>query len=704
MSYRIGIDIGGTFTDFALFDAAARTLAIHKQLTTPADPSKAVIKGVSTLLDTQGVALTPGRALVHGTTQVANAVIERRGAVPGMLTTAGFKDILDMREEKRYDVFDLRITYPDPVVPRALRAEVRERCHFDGQVETPVDIEGAVSAARHLVEAHQIEALAICFLHAYANSAHEQDVARAVAAALPDLHLCTSGEVFPGRREYERFSTACINAYTQPLFDRYLTRLEDGLAALGFTGQFFVMSSSGGTLAPDVARRFPVRVVESGPAAGAQMSVFHGEALGEQNLLSFDMGGTTAKGALVRDGAAIKVYGHEVARQHEFKAGSGLPVRSPVIDMIEIGAGGGSIAEVDARGTIKVGPRSAGADPGPACYGQNGTEATLTDANLLLGYLDPEFFLGGKMALDNAAAGRALKSRIAEPLGLSIERAAWGIHEIISEDVARAFRIHASERGFDYRGSTMIGFGGSGPLHAMRVARKLRIPRVVFPVAAGVMSALGLLASPLAFEVARTRERFVRDVSPADFDRTFAELEEQAKAPLRLAGLTDADIRVLRHLDMRYHGQGHEISVSLAAGSGIDALPDAFRRSYEALYQFSYLDAPLVITTWKVEARGPAAGLDAGYRLQGTHEARPGESLSEAIKGHRHAYFDAATGYESTPVYDRYALAPGARVPGPALIEEHESTVVIGPQDVVEVDAGYNLVAALDDEPEEGQS
>lgn len=704
MSYRIGIDIGGTFTDFALFDATARTLAIHKQLTTPADPSKAVIEGVGTLLDAHGVAITAVSDIVHGTTLVTNAVIERRGAVTGMLTTAGFMDILDMREEKRYDVFDLRITYPEPVVPRALRAEVRERCHFDGRVETPVDTEGAVNAARQLVEEHRIEALAICFLHAYANPAHEQEVARAVGTAFPDLHLCTSGEVFPGRREYERFTTACINAYTQPLFDRYLTRLEDGLAALGFTGHFYVMSSSGGTLAPDVARRFPVRVVESGPAAGAQMSVFHGHALGEQNLLSFDMGGTTAKGALVREGAAIKVYGHEVARQHEFKAGSGLPVRSPVIDMIEIGAGGGSIAEVDTRGTIKVGPRSAGADPGPACYAQDGTEATLTDANLLLGYLDPEFFLGGKMTLDKAAAGRALESRIAEPLGLSIERAAWGIHEIISEDVARAFRIHASERGFDYRSSTMIGFGGSGPLHAMRVARKLRIPRVVFPVAAGVMSALGLLASPLAFEVARTRERFVRDLSATDFDRTFAELEEQARAPLRLAGLADADIRVLRQLDMRYHGQGHEISVGLAPGGGIDTLPEAFRSAYEALYQFSYLEAPLVITTWKVEARGPAAGLDAGYRLQGPQGQSSGETSSAAIKGHRDAYFDAVTGYQSTPVYNRYDLAPGTRVPGPALIEEHESTVVIGPQDVVEVDASYNLVAELGREPEERQS
>lgn len=695
MSYRIGIDIGGTFTDFALFGAAGRTLAIHKQLTTPADPSQAVIEGVDALLRRSDVAITAIDEIVHGTTLVTNAVIERRGAVTGMLTTAGFRDILDMREEKRYDVFDLRITYPDPIVPRNRRREVSERTHFDGTVETAVDVDGAVQAARALRDEEGIEALAVCFLHAYANPAHEMAVAGAIREALPELHLCTSGEVFPGRREYDRFTTACINAYTQPLFDRYLTRLEEGLSGLGFGGRFYVMSSSGGTLAPDVARRFPVRVVESGPAAGAQMSVFHGEALGKPDLLSFDMGGTTAKGALVRDGQALKVYGHEVARQHDFKAGSGLPVRSPVIDMIEIGAGGGSIAEVDARGTIKVGPRSASADPGPACYGRDGQEATLTDANLLLGYLDPTFFLGGQMSLDKQAAERALAARIAAPLSLEVERAAWGIHEIICEDVARAFRIHASERGFDYRGSSMIGFGGSGPLHALRVARKLRIPQVVFPVAAGVMSALGLLASPLSFEVARTRERFVADLNDADFEATFAELSTQAREPLLGTGLEANDIQIIRQLDMRYHGQGHEIAVTVPPGTGLSELPALFRAQYESLYQFSYLDAPLVITNWKVEARGPAAALSSGYQLSDIDSGQASTQSHEAIKGRRRAYFGDEGGWHDTAVYDRYALAPGATVEGPALIEERESTVVVGPRDSVAVDAAFNLIASL---------
>ncbi len=694
MSYRLGIDIGGTFTDFALFDAESGALAISKQLTTPEDPSVAVVDGVAALLAREAVDVGRVSEVVHGTTLVTNAVIERKGARTGMLTTDGFRDILDMRHEKRYDIFDLRITFPDPLVPRALRREVRERVRFDGTVETELDLDAAEIAVRDLVEREGIEALAICLLHAYANPTHEVALHKLVESRFPGVSVSTSSEVFPGRREFERFTTTCVNAFTRPMFDRYLERIESGLASLGFRGRLHVMSSSGGTLAPETARRLPVRVVESGPAAGARMSVFQGRALGLPDLLSFDMGGTTAKGALVRDGDAMKVYSLEVAREHEFKAGSGLPLRTPVIDMIEIGAGGGSIAGIDARGTIRVGPRSAGADPGPACYARGGTEATLTDANLVLGYLDPGFFLGGEMALDRGAAERAVETRVAAPLGLALERAASGIHDIVSEDVARAFRIHASERGFDYRAGSMIAFGGSGPVHALGVARKLGIPRVVFPVAAGVMSALGLLASPLAFEVAQTRQRFVRDLDAVTFAGAFAAIEAEACTPLLAAGLDASAIAIERRLDMRYHGQGHEIEVTLPAGADPGAcladLPALFRRRYETLFAFAYLDAPLVITTWKVEARGPAPGLDAGYAIAGGGAQSP----AGARKGERRAYF-AGHGWIDTPVYDRYALARDATIEGPALVEERESTVVVGPADRVTVDAASNLVAVL---------
>ena len=698
--YRLGVDIGGTFTDFALFDTASASLHIHKCLTTPDDPSRAVIDGAVTLLGRESVDIADLREVVHGTTLVTNSVIERKGARTGMLVTEGFRDIPDMREEKRYDVFDLRITFPEPIVPRAWRREVSERMRFDGTVERPLDLEAARTAVLELVQDERIEALAICLLHAYANPAHEEALRRMVEESFPDLFVSTSAEVFPGWREFERFSTTGINAYTGPMFGRYLERIESGLAALGFRGRLYVMSASGGALTPALARRLPVRVIESGPAAGAQMSAVHGRALALPNLLSFDMGGTTAKGALVREGAAMKVYALEVARQHEFKSGSGLPVRTPVIDMIEIGAGGGSIAEPDARGTIRVGPKSAGASPGPACYGQGGRDATLSDANLVLGYLDPDYFLGGEMRLDRSRAEEAIADRVAMPLGLTLERAAFGIHDIASEDVARAFRIHASERGFDYRSSSMIAFGGCGPVHAIRVAKKLGIPRALFPVAAGVMSAIGLLASPLAFEVALTRERFVRDLDETELEATFAEVESEAAAPLIEAGLDASRVTMVRRLDMHYHGQGHEIEVTLSVDdSKVDRLADLFRRRYEALYAFAPLDAPLVINTWKAEARAPDPGIGASYSM-----SNPNASAASAAKGVRRAWFPDAGGWVSTPVYDRYAFQAGDAVDGPALVEERESTVVIGPGDRVHVDTTGNLVAELNAIRQEGDS
>ena len=697
MSFWIGVDIGGTFTDFALFDAAGTRLAIHKQLTTPVDPSRAVLEGMRILVDREHVDINSIERIVHGTTLVTNAIIERRGARTGMLTTRGFSDILDMREEKRYDVFDLRIGFPAPVVERGLRREVTERMAFDGAVTSPLELDEVTQAAQELVADGNIEALAICFLHAYANPTHELRAKARVLEAFPDLYVTTSAEAFGGRREFERFNTACLNAFAQPMFDRYVQRLEEGLAELGFRGRLFVMSSSGGTLSPEVARAFPVRVVESGPAAGVQMSVFHGQTLEVPDVLSFDMGGTTAKGALISAGQMLKVYELEIARVHEFKTGSGLPLRTPVIDMIEIGAGGGSIAQLDARGTVKVGPRSAGADPGPACYGQGGEEPTLTDANLILGYLDAGSFLGGEMTLSPERAADAIRSRVAEPLGVTLERAAFGIHEIINEDVARAFRIHASERGFDYRNSAMVAFGGSGPLHALGVARKLRIPKVVFPVAAGVMSALGLLASPLAFEVATTRESHLSDLSSTEFLSQLEGLAEAARQPLLDAGLAVADIRVQYHLDMRYHGQGHEITVTLTGSASMEesweALPTLFRERYAELYATSQLDTPLVITNWKVEASGPQPELRPGYHTS-DYDARAG-ALAQPHAARR-AWFEDSGGWVDTPVYQRYALGPGAVVSGPALIEEKESTIVVGVNEQVCVDHLYNLVAELD--------
>jgi N-methylhydantoinase A len=481
-----------------------------------------------------------------------------------------------------------------------------------------------------------------------------------------------------------------MNAYTQPMFQAYVDRLERGLADLGFAGRFYVMTSGGGTVLPATARRYPVRMLESGPAAGVLLSAALGRRSARPRLLAFDMGGTTAKGALVRDGEVGKRYGLEVARIHEFKAGSGLPAMIPAVDLIEIGAGGGSLAAVDARGVIEAGPRSAGADPGPACYGRGGIAPTLTDANLLLGYLNADFFLGGAMALDRAAAERAIR-HVADPLSVETVRAAWGVHETVNENVARAFRNHAAERGFDCRSSAMIAFGGSGPLHALRVARKLKVPEVVFPAAAGVMSAVGLLASPLAFDTLRSDAVMLDDLDADGFDRRFGGLAGEAVRPLHDAGIERTAIRVRRAVDARYRGQGYAIEVALPDGDGRDLVPDLprlFAEAYAAVFAKSFPDEPVEVLNWKVAAAGPAPIADDAYRLS----APSGPSR---IKGSRPAWCPEAGGFVDCPVYDRAALRPGDRFDGPALVEEAESTAILGFGDRAVVDAHGDLAVRV---------
>jgi len=685
MSLRIGVDIGGTFTDFALLDDATGEALTHKQLTTPADPSQAVIEGVAALAALAKVSPADIAAVVHGTTLVTNAVIERKGVPTAMIVTDGFRDVLDIAMERRYDLFDLRIRFPQPVVPRHLRFEVKERLAHDGEVVEPLALKGLGEQLDRAVREHDVQAVAVCLLHSYADDRHETAIAEWLAGRFPALAVSTSSGVFPFMREYERWTTTCLNAYVQPVVDRYLGRLEQGLANLGFRGRFLVMSSSGGTLTSAIARRFPIRMLESGPAAGALMSARHGQDLGLEQALAFDMGGTTAKGCFVSDGRPLKRYDMEVARVHEFKKGSGLPVKIPVVDMIEIGAGGGSLAEVDERGVLRVGPRSAGADPGPACYGRGGRRPTLTDANLVLGYLDGRSFLGGKMALDRAAADDAIVEAIAKPLGVDLARAAWGIHEVINEDVARAFRVHASERGVDHRNCSMVAFGGSGPLHGVRVARKLRIPRVICPSAAGVMSAFGLLASPLGFELVRSHREALDALSSDALVEKLDALAREASAILCDAGLHESEISTRWRLDMRYVGQGYEVEVTLPENAKKGALPALFGRAYESVFGVSFADRPIEIVNWKAEALGPEP-------TGGIYRLKPNGAGAGYLKGHRAAYMPEAGRHIECAVYDRYALAPEARVEGPALIEERESTCVLGPGDVATIDRRLNLV------------
>jgi N-methylhydantoinase A len=689
MTYRIGIDIGGTFTDFALFDDRRREIVTHKSLTTPSAPDQAVLEGVTVLTGLAGIKASEVSMIVHGTTLVTNAVIERRGTPTAMVVTRGFRDVLDIAMEQRYDLFDLRIQFPTPLVPRSLRFEVDERMAMDGSVRRPLVFDGLAAQIEHAITADGVRGVAVCLLHSYANPVHELALVAWIEKAFPALRVSASSVIFPFAREYSRWTTACLNAYVQPVVDAYIDRLEQGLAAAGFGGKFLIMSSSGSSLTPDMARRYPVRLLESGPAAGALMSARHSRWLAQPQVLSFDMGGTTAKGCVVRDHVPLKRYEFEVARVHEFKRGSGFPIKIPVIDMIEIGAGGGSLADLDPRGVLRVGPRSAGADPGPACYGRGGREPTLTDANLILGYLDSASFLGGRMSLNVDAAHEAMQHRIAGPLRVDVARAAWGVHEVINEDVAKAFRVHASERGIDYRRCSMIVFGGSGPVHGVRVARKLRIPQVVCPSGAGVMSAFGLLASPVGFELVQSLRVSLSAMTPERFAQITGDLEARVRAQLKATGAEATESRVLLRLDMRYQGQGYEVEVlvpRLDAARALSALPARFAAAYAAIFGMSFADREIEIIAWKCEVQGPIPGEDAAYRL------RTVATSADALRGSRPVYLPEAASYADCPVYDRYGLAPGATVAGPALVEETESTCVLAPGDRARVDDRANLI------------
>ena len=693
MSHRVGIDIGGTFTDFALLDISCGRIATHKRLTTPAAPARGVLEGLSDLLVREQVPVEQLEAVIHGTTLITNAVIERKGSRIGMITTAGFADVLEMANEHRYEMFDLRITYPAPLVERSCRVEINERIRYDGHVETVLTQSEVRLAVRHLVEQKGIESLAVCFLHSYANPEHEREVRDIVRADYPELFVSISSEVFPDIREFSRWTTTCINAYTQPLLDRYLHDLEQGLFARQIRAPLFIMTSSGGTATPAIARKFPVRIMESGPAAGVLMSARHGEMLSIKNLLSFDMGGTTAKGALIINGAANKRYELEVGRVHDFKPGSGLVAKIPAIDMIEIGYGGGSTSAIDARGLLAVGPDSAGAQPGPACYQQGGKEATLTDANLVLGYLDAASFLGGNFDLSLPDAKAAIAKGVSEKLDLPLARSAWGIHDVVNEGIARAFRIHASERGFDYRNSAIVAFGGSGPIHAVAVARKLRAPQVIFPVGAGVMSAFGLLASPLTFEVLQGQQVFLERLTLEAFVEAFDRLMNESSQALIAAGVAPCDIEYRLRLDMRYSGQGHAIEVALPEHGALEqvfpTIEERFAERYAGLYAPVDLETPVEITTWKVGAVGPLPFFPEGYKTWRSSDNTGQSHVTRSV------YFNEHEDYIPCRVMNRMSLCSGDRFEGPLIIEERESTVVIGPECEVVVDKTLNLIATL---------
>lgn len=690
-TYRVGVDIGGTFTDIFLLSEVGDKVAIGKVLTTPRNPAEAVVDGLQALLHEQQIAPEAVTHLVHGTTLITNAIIERKGAKTGLITTKGFRDALEIGRERRYDIYDISLENPAPLVPRFLRREVAERLDHTGQVLIPLDSEEALTVIRQLL-ADGVEALAVCFLHSFRNPAHELLIKHLVTEHFPQIACSLSCEVMPEIREYERTSTTVANVYVKPLAKQYLEKLNADLRALGLPRDIFIMLSNGGITSCGVASEYPIRLIESGPAAGALAAVFHGARKHMDRVISFDMGGTTAKICLIDHGKPLLTTDFEAARVYRFKKGSGLPLKVPVIEMIEIGAGGGSIARVDKLGLLKVGPDSAGAEPGPVCYDRGGNEPTVTDADLVLGYLSPDYFLGGKMRLNVEKAKHAIEEKIARPLGVDWVRAAWGIHQVVNENMANAARMHLVEKGRDPRDYGLIAFGGAGPVHAYRVTERLKLKTLVCPIAAGVTSAFGMLTAPLAFDFVQS---YVVTLSELDFPvlaQLYAEMEKRGRALLAAAG-AEGSIMISRSADMRYLHQGFEIRVPLPPDrlekADIPALRRAFDEEYERLYKRLNPGVEIEVVNWRLVASGPRSPIS--IRVQG-EDVR---SLSRARKGERAVYLPEHDGFLPCRVYDRYQLPIGVIFAGPAVVEERECTVVIGPNAQASVDDDLNLVIAL---------
>ncbi len=666
---RLGVDIGGTFTDVVL-ETGPRRHSV-KVLTTHAAPEEAIVQGVYRVCAAAGA--DPGGIgqIIHGTTLATNALIERRGAKTALVTTQGFRDVIEMRTESRFEQYDLNLTLPEPLLPRNRRHVLRERMDARGRVLIPLERDEVVALARRL-RAAAYESIAVGLLHSYVNDAHERLVREVFEDHLPGAMISLSSEVSPQMREYERFNTTIANAYIKPLMKSYLSRLRDRLRGAGVDCPIFLMHSGGGIISLDSAADYPVRLVESGPAGGAVFAADIAARHGLDKVLSFDMGGTTAKICLIKDRVPKTGRVFEVARSYRFKKGSGMPISIPVIDMVEIGAGGGSLAHVDVMNQIRVGPESAGSEPGPACYGRGGTRPAVTDADLVLGKLDPEDFAGGAIRLDPAASDAALCEVLGAPLGMDATEAAWGLAEVVDENMANAARVHAVENGEDLSDYTMIAFGGAAPLHAARLCEKLGVDRCLVPPGAGVGSAIGFLRAPFSFEANRSVFMKLSDFDPQTVAALFSDMEREAT---RFVRGCDAEAEILcdYKVYMRYSGQGWEIPVPLSAQQARS--PDAdrflalFEADYSKLFGRSVQGMEVEITVWSVNA------------FTRVDPARPAPEVAPngapPRQGERRLFDPAAGTRVAAAVYGRADLSPGMKMPGPALITEAETTIVL---------------------------
>jgi N-methylhydantoinase A len=690
MTYSLAIDIGGTFTDIVVYDHARAQSLSHKELTTPQAPHEGVVSGIRRLFGEREIPCSQVGRVVHATTLFTNALIERKGAPTGLITTAGFRDTLELGREHKYELYDLFIDLPKPLVRRALRLEVPERMTVDGRPERPLDEQALLARAKELRDAG-VTSVAVVFLHAYANPAHERRAAELLRSAYPELFVSLSSDVSPQIREFERASTTVANAYIKPLADSYLELMSREIAALGITAPLFMMLSNGGLTHIDEAKRVPIQLLESGPAAGALAGAFFGARSDVSDVLAFDMGGTTAKLSIVEGGRPLIAYRFEAGRQKRFAEGSGLPLNISTVELIEIGAGGGSIAAIDTLGLLKVGPRSAGAAPGPACYGRGGADATVTDANLTLGYLDAANFAGGTMPIDPAAATRAIDP-LAKASRLDVPELAWGIHSVVNENMAAAARVHIAERGHSADRFALLVTGGGGPLHGCEVARRLGIRRVICPPGAGVASALGLLMAPARIDRVGTMTARLDELDWRGLESSYTALEREAQAVIEKTLAGSAATSVARSADMRFVGQGFELVTALPAGPYTHDSEAALREAFLEAYRRVFMKVPPVASIEIINIRVAVSAATGDGRL---NTAGPQASTGDARKGVRRAWVPARNAYADVPVYERSALAAFETIAGPAIVEEPSSTLIVPPDARAVCDAAGNIVVEL---------
>ncbi|MEA2038699.1 MAG: hydantoinase/oxoprolinase family protein [Thermodesulfobacteriota bacterium] len=680
--YRLGCDIGGTFTDFVLLNDRTGEIKINKCLTTPSDPSDAVEQGIREMEEKLFPFVGGLDEVIHGTTLVINSIIERKGAKTGLITTKGFRDVLELGREIRYAPYDIFAEFPVPLVPRRFRLEVDERVRSDGTILRPLDPEEAREVVKRLIKTG-VESIAVCLLNSFENPSHELTIKDIILEEAPDISVSISYEVLPQIKEYERTSTTVTNAYVKPLTGNYLSKLSKKLEDIGSKGKLFIMLSSGGITSVETAAEFPVRIIESGPTAAVISGQYYGRLFDIPEMFCFDMGGTTAKSCLIQGGVAGVVPTFEVGRVQRFMKGSGLTIQVPVVDLMEIGAGGGSIAKVSKMGTLQVGPESSGADPGPICYARGGTGPGVTDADLLLGYLDENYFLGGEMRLDKEAARRGIEEKIAKPLDVPFIQAVWGIHDLINETMAAAAKTHIAEKGGNPKVVTVAAFGGAGPVHAYGLAKKLGAPRLIVPPNAGVGSALGFFTAPRAFDLVRSHKVSLDLANFEEIEEIFKGMEVEGVRTLEKSGRAEG-IKFERSVDVRFVGQGSETNIPIPESDFTsvkrDEVRNRFDEIYKKLYGRTYPDSPVEFINFKVRASLPERLLELPKM-----DKKAG-SLEHALKGSRPAYSGIAGDFIPYTVYDRYKFFPGAGFQGPAIIEERESTVIVGEDASVSVD------------------